>query len=569
MSDRPADLAAACERLREALLAARGAADHWTGRLSASALSTATAVSALCVHGRAAHAERIRRGAAWLLARQNADGGWGDTVRSRSNLPTTSLALAALTLAGRESEPAVARGRGWLDAAGGFARIRTYYGEDRTFAAPILANLALAGLEDWAACPTLPFWLALLPQRTFGALGLPVVSYALPALIAVGLARFRCGPKPGWTRRRLLEAAAPYALDALARVTPESGGYLEAVPITAFVAMTLVAAGEKARRVTERTVGFLLDQQNEDGSWRIERDLAIWLTTLSVGALGGGDEAVRDWLLSNQSLRRHRYVGSAPGGWGWTNGSGSVPDADDTAGAVLALSLLPRTAGSERAARAGIGWLLGLQNRDGGWPTFCRGWRKLPFDQSCPDITAHAVRAVAAWGTAADPARARAVRRGFEYLAAAQRADGSWVPLWFGCEPAPGKQNPVYGTARVLPAYAEAGRGADPHARRGVEFLLAAQHADGGWGGAKGVEPSIEETGLACEALTSFEPAAVGDALVRGLRWLAARTADPRGLAAAPIGLYFAELWYYEELYPVIFAVSALRRALLSGYDRV
>jgi squalene-hopene/tetraprenyl-beta-curcumene cyclase len=30
----------------------------------------------------------------------------------------------------------------------------------------------------------------------------------------------------------------------------------------------------------------------------------------------------------------------------------------------------------------------------------------------------------------------------------------------------------------------------------------------------------------------------------------------------SPIGLYFAKLWYYEKLYPLIFTVSALGQAL-------
>ena len=46
------------------------------------------------------------------------------------------------------------------------------------------------------------------------------------------------------------------------------------------------------------------------------------------------------------------------------------------------------------AARAGLGWLLDLQNHDGGWPTFCRGWGHLPFDRSGTDLTAHALRAL-------------------------------------------------------------------------------------------------------------------------------------------------------------------------------
>jgi hypothetical protein len=33
-------------------------------------------------------------------------------------------------------------------------------------------------------------------------------------------------------------------------------------------------------------------------------------------------------------------------------------------------------------------------------------------------------------------------------------------------------------------------------------------------------------------------------------------------LDPAPIGFYFAKLWYFERLYPLIFAVSCLRRAV-------
>src|SRR5204862_7200645 len=96
--------------------------------------------------------------------------------------------------------------------------------------------------------------------------------------------------------------------------------------------------------------------------------------------------------------QRHPYTNSAPGGWAWTNLPGGVPDADDTAGALLALkSLAVRNAEGTQAAVAGVKWLLDLQNRDGGIPTFCRGWGKLPFDRSGSDLTAHALRALSRW----------------------------------------------------------------------------------------------------------------------------------------------------------------------------
>ena len=41
----------------------------------------------------------IQRGAEWLAAHPNRDGGWGDTPASRSNISTTALVWAALNVA--------------------------------------------------------------------------------------------------------------------------------------------------------------------------------------------------------------------------------------------------------------------------------------------------------------------------------------------------------------------------------------------------------------------------------------------------------------------------------------
>jgi squalene-hopene/tetraprenyl-beta-curcumene cyclase len=266
----------------------------------------------------------------------------------------------------------------------------------------------------------------------------------------------------------------------------------------------------------------------------------------------------------------HPYTRAAPGGWAWTDRPGGVPDADDTAGALLALARLGREEpGVREAAALGVRWLADLQNKGGGIPTFCRGWSGLPFDRSCADITAHAVRALAAWDDALDGAtlaRARsATRRAVAYLARAQRADGAWVPLWFGSQRAQDLANPLYGTARVLAASAELVRaGAGSAVARAEEWLLASQQADGGFGAERGVAPTIEETALALEALAGAAArgnAAALPALRRGADWLGERTGGGCSFEPAPIGLYFAKLWYSEALYPLIFTVSALQRA--------
>src|SRR6266511_5505555 len=85
-------LDAAYQTALAALLAERTLEGHWVGELSTSALSTATAVGALSLvrkHAPSAddHDPLIAGGLAWLAAHQNAeDGGWGDTVKSLSNI---------------------------------------------------------------------------------------------------------------------------------------------------------------------------------------------------------------------------------------------------------------------------------------------------------------------------------------------------------------------------------------------------------------------------------------------------------------------------------------------------
>src|SRR5438132_462760 len=66
-------------------------AGDWIGELSSGGLSTATAVVALGQVDAKAHRGLIRGGLSWLAEHQNADGGWGDTVKSRSNISTTAL----------------------------------------------------------------------------------------------------------------------------------------------------------------------------------------------------------------------------------------------------------------------------------------------------------------------------------------------------------------------------------------------------------------------------------------------------------------------------------------------
>ncbi len=623
------------DQLRGELLAQRGDAPHWTGRLSASALSTATAISALSVaceqfdvgERRAVYLELIQRGCRWLNEQQNPDGGFGDTDLSHSNIATSYLVLAARTLAAKtnadqttkvpsESMQALS---GYLETAGGIAALRARYGTDKTFVVPILNNLAIAGLVPWSDVAALPFEAAVFPQAMYRFLGMPVVSYAVPALVAIGQAKFRrsgCWPPWSWVR----QAAIAPSLKVLERMQPGSGGYLEATPLTAFVVMSLVDTQSDSRpstrpastchRVIEQGLQFLVNSVDADGSWPIDTNLATWVTSLSVAALAmdandsrdWSSDSLMEWLLSCQHTVRHPFTGADPGGWGWTDLSGAVPDADDTPAAMIALSQLRSSSSSDQrermdtARQAGSDWLLKLQNRDGGWPTFCRGWGKLPFDRSSTDLTAHAIRAFRTMPS--NPRIETAIRRGLKFLRKSQRADGSWLPLWFGNQDRIEEDNPIYGTAKVL-VDVHRELGADSICR-GIAYLVNSRNPDGGWGGGESVtqfwdshesqkfSPNVsrsstfEETSLAVEALASlwkrlcnheFEHESSNsldsisclteltrDAILSGTNWLINGVQAGHHRVAWPIGFYFAKLWYHERLYPLIFTTAALTR---------
>ncbi|MEI6501946.1 MAG: prenyltransferase/squalene oxidase repeat-containing protein, partial [Armatimonadota bacterium] len=320
----------------------------------------------------------------------------------------------------------------------------------------------------------------------------------------------------------------------------------------------------QSARVLGMGLDFLRRSARADGSWPIDTNLSVWVTSGAFNALefSGGlpraeAESTREWLALRQYHQEHPYTGAAPGGFGWTHLPGGVPDADDTAGALLALAGWPAFTGLED----GVKWLLALQNSDGGWPTFCRGWGKLPFDKSCDDLTAHALRVLRSAQTAVGAGNlARAVSRGLDYLSSRQRPDGSWVPLWFGNQQAPEHLNPVLGTSRVLLAWAELDHNAE-EALLGLQFLVATQSDDGGWGGAAGVPSTVEETALAISALSHW-PQECNTAVQRGLDYLLGRVENGDWTRPAPLGLYFASLWYSEELYPIIWTVEALGRVL-------
>jgi squalene-hopene/tetraprenyl-beta-curcumene cyclase len=247
----------------------------------------------------------------------------------------------------------------------------------------------------------------------------------------------------------------------------------------------------------------------------------------------------------------------------------------------------------DRAARLGIQWLMILQNDDGGWLTFDRDVTSMSPGPSACDVTSLVLRALAAWrrGRQSDgrdsglPDQAHlerntdvALERGWRYLERIQREDGSFIPLWFGNEHHPNRENPVYGTAQVLVACCELLRLDSDLALRASRWLVTAQHASGGWGPPRAPLDysgaykdgfrawranetlarfcSVEETALAVAALLPLAETnhSLARAVSNGLTWLSGAVEQDAHRQAAVIGFYSSKLWYHERLYPLAFA---------------
>lgn len=512
--------------LRTELLNERVKEGYWEGKLSPSSLSTATAVSAISatlIHMstdqsldvEAEQSDQFKaaasKGIQALQNQQNTDGGFGDTDRSHSNIATSYLVLAASSLASQaigESLPSHQTDKleQYIEKTGAFEALKERYGTDKTFVVPILTNLAIAGIVPWDEVPALPFEAAAFPQSMYRLLRMPVVSYAVPALVAIGQIRHYHGPKAffpvRWIRSRLINRT----MSVLLRMQPQSGGFLEATPLTAFVVMSLAATGRSQCQVSKNGLEFLLDSMDEDGLWPIDTNLATWVTSLSMHALSCDPEddgtwctdSLIQWHLSCQHLNRHPFTGAEPGGWGWSDLSGAVPDSDDTPAAILALSEARRWRAKDNekmkaAIERGVRWLELLQNRNGGWPTFCRGWGKLPFDRSSNDLTAHAMRALLAASAILDRKPDKtSLDRARRFLINHQQSDGSWLPLWFGNQDREDESNPIYGTAKVLAAAVHFLD--DSAVDRATNYLICQQNQDGGWGGGPSLTQWLEQS---------------------------------------------------------------------------
>ena len=521
--------------------------DSWVGELSSSALSTAMSSFALYLRPDLALRSSWESGLEWLAATQHEDGGWGDAVTDQSNMNATSLTSAVLHYCAAERYGGPVRaGRRWVEKAGGFPvlnnpRATSMSGPGRTM-------YALAGFYDWAKIRKLPPEVVLLPGRVRRSL-----SITFSSILSLAVLHDHFAPVSRW-RRPLRRRAVRASVEWLRRAQGIDGAYGGSALLAAITAMSLTFADAGGEDIIEKALGFIRDSQRGDGSWPIARDLENFDTTQIVYAHHEAGqpipdvERVRNWLLDNQFQEPCFHTSCPPGGWAWAQPAG-WPDMDDTACTLRSLRLLDFPA-EKHEVRAGLGWLYGMQNSDGSWPTFVRNSR-VPFDLGCPYITSQALSALAV--TEPDERRDKAVQAALAYLRKNQEPDGSFDSLWFRAY--------TRGTAAVIEAFTDLGLAGDPVVDRAGEWLRTHQNPDGGWGDGRGAGSTSEETGWASAALLRLDGSGRREADL-GVRWLVEHQRDDGGWEPGVVGVYFSSVFYSNLSYAVGYPLIAISRYL-------
>jgi len=283
---------------------------------------------------------------------------------------------------------------------------------------------------------------------------------------------------------------------------------------------------------------------------------AEWLLSKETTIIG-------DWAIRNPQ--------DEPAGWYFEFCNEWYPDVDDTAMVLRALNLveIPNQAELARAVERGFHWMLGMQCRGGGWASFDKDndrylYTQVPFadhnamiDPPTSDITGRVLECLGEFGHTLEMPEAR---RALTFLKQDQCKDGSWFGRW--------GSNYVYGTWQVLTGLAQIGEDLnEPYVQRAVRWLKSVQNTDGGWGEtpASYSDETLKGKGISTASQTAWGVMgliAAGEsrsrAVRRGIEWLLERqNADGSFTEKEWTGTGFPKVFYlryhdYRIYFPLL-----------------
>jgi squalene-hopene/tetraprenyl-beta-curcumene cyclase len=284
------------------------------------------------------------------------------------------------------------------------------------------------------------------------------------------------------------ERIAEERLDVLLEtITPNRGGTWEQYLLSHLVTLLALQMLPAYADMVARCVGDLLEHQRPDGGFPFIMSMEIFATaTAGLGLIGAGTD--RSSLYSvGDFLARHQQQ---DGGWGYAVGVQQT-DVDDTAYCIEFLRSLNPTRYRLELALAEQ-YILGMQNRDGGFPTFVAG------NSSEVAMTAAALNALA-------PSRRRhrhVFRSAVQYIIDNQNPDGTFERSWSSAH-----SNAIFRALLAIQTLADGRSTAERQdaERRAMSYLRMTQNEDGGWGHLIGDDSDPISSAYALITLSHFD----------------------------------------------------------------
>ena len=475
-----------------------------------------------------------------ILGRQQEDGSWGQYYQAPGDISTSVECYFALKLAGiHPDRPEMQKAREFILSKGGVPKVRIFtkiwlalFGQwdwrgtpampPELIYLPSWAPFNIYQFSSWARATIVPM-LIILTEKPYK----PIPEWAAidELFPETGGQRDYSLPMPkgliSWRRffnyaDRFLKAyqhmpIKPGRERAMHKVEgwvvehqEEDGSWGGIQPPWVYSLIALKHLGYSMdhpvmKKGMEGFEGFAIE---EGDSWRVQACVSpVWDTCLvQIGMLDSGldsdhpaIQASTKWLVEEQIRSggdwQVNVKDAEPGGWAFEFANDSYPDVDDASEVIMALNMARMTNKEEEVERQqaidrGVEWMLAMQCSNGGWAAFDRDNNKsyiakIPFsdfgealDPPSVDVAAHVVEMLGKLGYTKD---FPAVNRAYKYILDEQEPEGPWFGRW--------GVNYIYGTGAVLPAMEAVGEDMNqPYIRLAVDWILAHQNDDGGWG---------------------------------------------------------------------------------------
>lgn len=624
-----ADVSAVDQTIKQAqdyLLGIQSQKGYWVGELEADVTVTAGYMPLMYFMTGKVDPDRQQKVVNYVKGKQQPDGSWSTYYDGAGDLSVTIQAYFALKLAGvSPTEPFMQEAREFVLGHGGITRANVF----------TKIWLALFGQFDWRGTPSMPPEIIFLPNWFyFNIYEFASWSRATILALMVVLTKTPICRAPEFAQVSELyvesEGHRDCCLGKYEKVFSWRCFFLWLDRFfKAWDKLPFKPGRKLALRKTER---WIIEHQEADGSWGgimlpwvyslfalkslgypldhpvITRGLQglegfiiednatmrlqpavspIWDTAWAMLALSESGlssdhpalvKAAR-WLLKEE-IRvggdwqvKHRRT--EPGCWAFEFENDLYPDIDDTAVVPRALLKVQLSQAEEddkaAAIKRGLGWVISMQSKNGGWAAFDRNNNKkilshipfadfmTPLDPTSPDVTAHAVELLGELNE--DSA---SLRKALDYIRREQKAEGSWYGRW--------GVNYIYGTGLVLASLQTAGEDMrQDYVRRAVSWLESCQNQDGGWGETchtyedplyRGATPSTaSQTAWALLGLIAAGECA-SQVVKRGIHYLLkTQQEDGAWQEAAYTGTGFPRAFYLRyDLYRIYFPLLALAR---------